>query len=207
MNGFPLSSTSSSTFAIVLALGVPAAPVPTIAAQMQEIERVVSYESLTPSALISNKQTDAFSYLKLTNQTVTNCSSYLPIESNSIVVTARATSDNEKIIGELRSWQALAANWDGEGAEQPLLSGLADAALFVQLLTPKIASPDPMLHATGRSGLFWKSEDIYADLEFFGNGRMAYYIEKNGDKHKGSLLLGKKTMPEVLSVLLQTTTA
>ena len=30
----------------------------------------------------------------------------------------RATTDNERLIGEIRRWALMSANWDGEGAQR-----------------------------------------------------------------------------------------
>jgi hypothetical protein len=79
---------------------------------------------------------------------------------------------------------------------------LQDAIAFVGLLKTDDALPEPMLNATGRAGLHWKRFGLYADIEFLGDGRLAYYIERNGDKHKGVLSFDAKHIPAVLSVLI-----
>jgi hypothetical protein len=115
----------------------------------------------------------------------------------------RETSSTERIVGEIRRWNVLLANWDGEDAIVPMRSSLKEAESFVRLLNCKMIMPEPMLNANGRAGLFWKESQIYADLEFLGDGRMAYYIERNGDKHKGVLNFNSEIMPPVFQALLQ----
>ena len=74
----------------------------------------------------------------------------------------------------------------------------------MRLLDGKITLPEPMLLASGRAGLYWNESGLYADLEFFGNGRTAYYIELKSGKHKGVLNFSPNSMPKVLSALLET---
>jgi len=114
----------------------------------------------------------------------------------------RPTTPLEQLIGELKRWQLMSENWDGEGAAAPLPSSLAQAVSFVHLLGTG-SLPSPMLHASGHAGLFWKTAELYADLEFLGDNRIAYYIERHGDKHKGVVNFDKKQMPAVLATLLQ----
>jgi hypothetical protein len=117
--------------------------------------------------------------------------------------TDRLTTPQERLVGELRGWALLAANWDGEGVAAPNGHSLKEAVSFVRLLGDGVALPEPMLHATGHAGLFWKKDGFYADIEFLGDGRLAYYIECQGGKHKGVLNFDSKEMPAVLSALLQ----
>lgn len=115
----------------------------------------------------------------------------------------RPTTSREKLIGELRRWGLLKANWDGEEAGPPVASSLKEAVSFVSLLDQADALPEPMLHASGHAGLFWKDDSLYADIEFLGDGRIAYYIERHGDKHKGVLGFDSKKMPAVFPALLR----
>jgi hypothetical protein len=116
----------------------------------------------------------------------------------------RETSPKEKLLGEIRRWALLKADWDGESASVPIFSSIKDAVSFARLLNTDLSLPEPMLHSSGRVGLFWKDTNSYADLEFIGDGRIAYYIEQHGDKHKGVLKFDSKTMPPVFTALLTT---
>ncbi|MBI5116475.1 hypothetical protein HZA56_08385 [Candidatus Poribacteria bacterium] len=115
----------------------------------------------------------------------------------------RPTTLSEKITGELRSWSLLSANWDGEGAVTPDARSLKEAVSFVRLLGEGDTLPEPMLHASGHAGLFWKDDNLYADIKFLGDGRVAYYIERQGDKHKGVLKFNSQKMPAVFPTLLR----
>jgi hypothetical protein len=115
----------------------------------------------------------------------------------------RATTTQERLIGEIRSWALLDSDWDGEGAVAPMVSSLKESVAFVRLLDNTAELPDPMLMNTGHAGLFWKTDMLYADLEFLGDGRIAYFIEQEGEgKHKGVVKFDSKKMPAVFPALL-----
>ena len=118
-------------------------------------------------------------------------------------VAERQTSPVERIVGELRRWATLSANWDGQGATAPRERSVKESVAFVRLLAPGIPLPDPMMHANGRAGLFWQEGDLYADLEFLGDGHMAYFVERGGDKHKGVIQFNSQNLPPVMNTLLQ----
>ena len=115
---------------------------------------------------------------------------------------SRDTTPREHAIGELRRWEQLPADWDGEGAAAPNLASLREASKFA-CLRPADADVEPMLHASGRAGLYFRTPTLYADIEFFGDGRVAYFIERSGDRHKGVINFDSTTMPAVLATLLQ----
>jgi hypothetical protein len=116
----------------------------------------------------------------------------------------RPTTPREHLIGELRRWRVLQPDWDGEGAKAPVRESLEAAAAFACILSDEVAGelPEPMLHASGRAGLFWHNANLYADLEFLADQRVAYYIERDGSKHKGVVTFNSHEMPAVFATLL-----
>lgn len=135
-----------------------------------------------------------------TNKELTNAELYDPLIQDT--VPTRPTTELEQLMGQIRSWSLWGANWDGEGAVAPFISCIKRAASFASLLPGNVVLPEPMLHASGHTGLFWDDDGLYADLEFMESGRVAYYIEQNGDKHKGAINFDTKNLPPVFSVLL-----
>lgn len=115
----------------------------------------------------------------------------------------RPTTTQEKIIGEIRSWSLFAENWDSEGSMSPKAQSIKEAVSFIRLLDDNISPPEPMLLSSGNISLFWDESDLYADIEFLGDHRIAYFIKKNGDKHKGVLKFDSQQMPTVFSALLK----
>lgn len=114
----------------------------------------------------------------------------------------RQTTEVEKIIGELREWQFLDEDWDGEGARAPINKSIENAVSLMVLIKDSADMPEPMLHATGTVSLYWDDKNLYADLEFLGDGRIVYFIKNNNDKHKGVLSFDQQKIPDVFSALI-----
>lgn len=114
----------------------------------------------------------------------------------------RSTSEQEHLIAQLRTWEGLGANWDGEGASAPQLTSVRAASKFVCLLDRSSTMPEPMLHASGRAGLLWDDGATYAELEFLESGLVAYYITAKANKHKGVFEFDGRVIPEALSLLI-----
>lgn len=114
----------------------------------------------------------------------------------------RKTTDRELAIAEIRSWRLLEEDWDGEGALKPNLQSVLAASNVVCSLPNSVEIPAPMLHSTGRASLLWRSEAHYAHIEFLGSDRVAYYIERGPDKHKGVVGVILDQLPQLLLDLL-----
>lgn len=125
-----------------------------------------------------------------------NDDSYISAES------VRLTTASEKIIGEIRQWGAVKANWDGEGASLPSAQSIKDAVSFIKLIADNSALPEPMLLASGNAGLYMNENSLYVDIEFLGDDRISYFIKRNGDKHKGVLTFENEKMPAVFQTLI-----
>ena len=59
-----------------------------------------------------------------------------------------------------------------------------------------------MLHATGRAGLSWSSDDYYGELEFFANATVAYFFVIGANKHKGLVTFTESAIPASITALL-----
>jgi hypothetical protein len=127
-----------------------------------------------------------------------------PANDEAFIKLPRETTEREHIVGELRKFGLLEAGWDGEGADAPNRDSLTDAENFVHALSLEVPPPEPMLHANGRAGLYWNDGRLYADLEFLGDGRVSYYVERRDEgKHKGAVKIRTKEMPAVFEALLR----
>lgn len=119
-------------------------------------------------------------------------------------VPTRETTEREHIIAELRSWRHLGVDWDGEGAKAPSLVSLNAARAFLCAMKRDAPCPEPTLFPSGRAGLYWREGGLYADLEFYENGNIAYYIERGqDDRHKGLIAFDLDNIPAVFQTLLQ----
>ena len=118
----------------------------------------------------------------------------------------RPTTRLEELIGEVRSWILLDQNWDGEGAAKANPSSLVQAVDFLDVI-PVTDLPDVTLFASGHTGVYWNEPNRYADLEFLGDGRIAYYIDDGQQgKHKGVVGFRPGEMPPLFAALLKITT-
>jgi hypothetical protein len=140
--------------------------------------------------------------LAKTYQTIRNSGNSSVANDNVFEAVARETTSQELLIGELRNWALFDENWDGEGAAKPIPASIRDAVSFARLLDASTHEPEPMLLASGRAALFWNEGGLYADLEFLGGNRIAYFVQKNGDKHKGVASFDPEKMPAVFQALL-----
>jgi hypothetical protein len=136
-------------------------------------------------------------------QAIANIAKQAAVNNYHVADATRDTTAQEHIIGEFRKFKLLAAGWDGEGAVAPVGKSLDEAVRLTRLLRPNVIA-EPMLFANGRAGLFWRDNGLYGDLEFLGDGRIAYFIERNGDKHKGVVNFDAKEMPALFKALLPT---
>ena len=119
------------------------------------------------------------------------------------IYATRQTTEQEHSIAILRSWKDHGKDWDGEGAKSPNISSISAAANFVCLLDRDDLMPEPMLNDTGRAGLFWESDGLYADLEFSENGSIAYFIQHESQRYKGSVVFDGKKIPAELAFFLK----
>ena len=114
------------------------------------------------------------------------------------------TESAKSIIAEITSWSGMERNWDSEGAAAPDASSLKAAESFVGLLGKDYLLPEPMLLASGHAGLYWNEIDLYADLEFLADGRIAYFVEHRGEgRHKGVVKFDSRKIPIVFQALLR----
>ena len=195
MNTAPLSTAAVAEIFALLILSVPAPT--TLAAQLEQQTCVIQKTTTTQLPLAENDWDHKSAHVMQT----TSIAAIRNVPPND--ESDRPTTSRERLIGELRSWGLLTANWDGEGAAAPDARSRKEAVSFVRLLGEDDTLPEPMLHASGHAGLFWKDDSLYADLKFLGDGRVAYYIERQRDKHKGVLNFDSKKMPAVFPALLQ----
>jgi hypothetical protein len=112
------------------------------------------------------------------------------------------TTPKEHLVADLRNWLLWTSNWDGEGAKAPDAAAIGYAVNFVFGLDARIPMPEPMLFPSGNAGLFWETDQIYADLEFFGDGRLTYFVKRPEGRHKGVVKYEGKNIPEFVIRLL-----
>lgn len=188
------SSIVAGTFAGLLSLTVSgtASPIcPNTALEKSSSSRLLQYVTRTNSKKkwVQNDEVVLFNRFGV-------------LDEEEIMYPTRVNTATELIVGELREWLLLDSDWDGEGALKPLKDSIAQTVGFVKLLDSTYYFPEPMLHSTGRAGLYWNEDDLYADLEFTGN-KVTYFIKKAGHKYKGAVDFNATVVPPIFQELLQ----
>lgn len=191
--------TTTAAVAPFFALLIPASAPPPIHTSYQDYRLVSGFAGLVEAASMPR------SFLSL-QLPIPATEIVKDVAESSVVATleSRVTTPAEHAIGEFRRWKELNSDWDGEGASAPNRTSLHEASAFACLLADD-RPVEPMLHASGRAGLYFRTATLYADLEFLGDGRTAYYVERNGGKHKGVVNFDsqEQKMPAVFETLLQ----
>jgi len=113
------------------------------------------------------------------------------------------SNEKQKLIEKIKNYSSLNFNWDGEGSEKIEQNSILSAINFIELMPNDKPIPEDMAFANGQVGLFWELENLYADLEFYSDHRITYFIEKNkNQKFRGFVLFDQKEFPELFKSLL-----
>ena len=187
------SATAAHIFAGILAASGPVTA--------SEFPRTLSDNYVRPA----QKATSRISSFARLPQNTASINSYVESyteASDSEAQLDRLTTAHERLIGEIRSWGVLGADWDGEGALAPSATSIIEAVSLSRLFS-EADYIEPMLLASGHVSLYINENGLYADIEFLGDGRIAYFIKRHGDKHKGVLTFDSQKMPAVFQALIE----
>jgi hypothetical protein len=110
------------------------------------------------------------------------CASELTREDNSDVLAEQPKTQADHTIAQLIRFQNLGDDWDGSGAARPLSPSIKDARRFIRSLAPESAIPRATLHADGHAVLLLRGANVYAELEFLGQGRIGFYARRDGQE-------------------------
>jgi hypothetical protein len=84
-------------------------------------------------------------------------------------------SREDRLYGKLLSFKDLPAGWDGYNAPPARLDAIVEAIDFLAARPDDIPLPYAQLSADGEVGLYWKTDDVFADIGFYGNGEYSFY--------------------------------
>ncbi|MGC5830110.1 hypothetical protein LDP08_06020 [Ralstonia pseudosolanacearum] len=86
---------------------------------------------------------------------------------------------------ELKSYEHLTDDWDGNDGRAATWGDIADAITFLDRLPAGFSIPTPMLASSGEVGLYWDATDFYADAAFEGEGTISLFTKHKttGEKH------------------------
>ena len=125
------------------------------------------------------------------------------------ILTPSKVTPLSKLIGTLTCYENLPEDWDGYGGVPPIGETISNATEFVSLLPSDLPLPKPMLSGNGDVGLYWKTESLYIDIEFEGDGTYSYYAEKSGDspRYDDKISISTAKLPEELEQILYSLSA
>lgn len=81
----------------------------------------------------------------------------------------------DKLHAELISYAWLPQGWDGYDGKPAQLQAVTDAIAFLDLKPADIPLPYPQIAPDGEVGLYWRTDEVYADVGFYGNSEFSYY--------------------------------
>lgn len=94
---------------------------------------------------------------------------------------AEDVDDRRDLLDKLRTFTDYEDNWDGYGGKAAASEAVRDASAFIRQLPIDVAQPDPQLSGDGEISLIWDMDAFFIDVGFYGNGRMAYYVDTGGN--------------------------
>lgn len=104
---------------------------------------------------------------------------------------------------ELKNYLYFLDGWDGPDSKPPPESAVSDAVQMLWALPSNILAPIPMVAGDGEVGLYWKWENAYAELNFFGDGCFTYFAKDlDGNKYYADDVSLSNPIPqEIISIL------
>lgn len=100
----------------------------------------------------------------------------VPAPGHELSLFADSTSLSDPVFAELLSYKAYSEGWDGDGSVPPSGTDIDRAVAFVQMLKPLLPLPGAMLDPKGDVGLYWNTNDAYADINFDRDGTISLYL-------------------------------
>lgn len=111
------------------------------------------------------------------------------------------TSDrNPELKNVVHSFRNLGKNWGNIGSVPPKGDAIRDAILFVDLLPENITKPQVSIAEDGEINFSWRSNDVYIDIGFFGDGMIDYYASVDSQRidEDASLAFSGRSLPRNL---------
>lgn len=91
--------------------------------------------------------------------------------------TRKAPSAEDKLAAELLSYLDLSEGWDGFESVPVPRDAVLDALSFLDLRPGDVALPYPQIAPDGEVGFYWRTEDVFAEIGFYGDGEFSYYAK------------------------------
>lgn len=108
------------------------------------------------------------------------------VEIHLTTVEEKFSSPVDLLREDVYSTQKLNEGWAGEGTDKPSREAVQDALLFIDLLycllSDELNLPQIAPASGGEINFFWRTDSIYLDVGFYGDGNLHYYANQ---KDKG----------------------
>ena len=84
-------------------------------------------------------------------------------------------SGEDKLHAELLAYLDLPEGWNGYEGEPTSFEAVTDAIDFLTMRPDDIPLPYPQIAPDGEVGLYWRVDEVYAEVGFYGDGECSYY--------------------------------
>lgn len=84
-------------------------------------------------------------------------------------------SSEDKLHAELLAYLDLPESWNGYEGEPASFDAVIDAIDFLTMRPDDIPLPYPQIAADGEVGLYWRVDEVHAEVGFHGDGDCSYY--------------------------------
>ncbi len=84
-------------------------------------------------------------------------------------------SGEDKLHAELLAYLDLPEGWNGYEGEPASFDAVIDAIDFLKMRPDDIPLPYPQIAPDGEVGLYWRVDEVYAEVGFYGDGECSYY--------------------------------
>ncbi len=84
-------------------------------------------------------------------------------------------SSEDKLHAELLTYLDLPEGWNGYEGEPASFDAVIDAINFLTMRPDDIPLPYPQIAPDGEVGLYWRVDEVYAEVGFYGDGQCSYY--------------------------------
>ena len=98
-----------------------------------------------------------------------------PTEPVQDPVRSQEPSAEDKLRAKLLSYLNLTDDWDGYGADPPSIDAVLDAVDFLVMRPRDVPLPFPQVASDGEVGLYWRTEEVHAEVGFHGERELSYY--------------------------------
>lgn len=128
-------------------------------------------------------------------------------DSNAFEIRGLTTQDEPGIFDQraqlasnVMAYCALRDDWDSEDGVAPSREAIDDALAFIRLIPLRATLPKPMVSGDGEVGFYWKTDNVYIDVGFYGDNQISYYARAKAEnlEVEGPKPYSRKSIPKDL---------